>query len=109
MSLHDGALFHTGVLIIDLISALVIVGYVIGALAKLLRGASVGQARLLVAEGAVLGLSFKVAASLLKTLEIHSWNQIGMFAAIFCLRTVLKQLFTWEARHLQQTGSADSH
>jgi uncharacterized membrane protein len=92
--------FHTGVLLIDLFSALLVAAYAVAALNALLRGGGISRARLLVAEGAVLGLSVKVAAALLKTLEIRSWDQILMFAAIFALRTVLKQLFVWEKAHV---------
>jgi uncharacterized membrane protein len=112
MASDEQAWFHTGVLLIDLFSALLIVAYVVAALAALVRSGAllharglardrgIAQARLLVAEGAVLGLSLKVAAALLKTLEIHTWDQILMFAAIFALRTVLKQLFLWEKEHV---------
>jgi uncharacterized membrane protein len=97
----EAELFHTGVLLIDLIASVVIAGYVVAAMLKLSRGGGVERARLLVAEGAVLGLSFKVAAALLKTLELHTWEQILMFAAIFALRTTLKQVFLWEQREVR--------
>ncbi|MBN9120255.1 MAG: DUF1622 domain-containing protein [Planctomycetes bacterium] len=88
--------FHGGVVLIDLVGGLLIVGYVAAAVLALVCTGSVGQARLLVAEGAVLGLSFKTAGTLLKTVEIHTWEQIGMFGAVLALRIVLKQLFVWE-------------
>lgn len=97
----DAGFFHTGVLLIDLVAAVVIAGYVAAALVKLARGGGVEEARLIVAEGAVLGLSFKVAATLLKTLELHTWDQILMFAAILAMRTILKQLFLWEKQQLR--------
>jgi len=97
----EAGFFHTGVLLIDLVAAMVVAGYVAVAMVKLARGGGVDEARLIVAEGAVLALSFKVAASLLKTLGIHTWNQILMFAAIFAMRTVLKQLFLWERQQVQ--------
>lgn len=87
---------HAGVVLIDLVGGLMVVGYVIAALLALMRAGEVGQARLLVAEGAVLGLSFKTAGTLLKTLEIHTWEQILMFGAVLTLRVALKQLFEWE-------------
>lgn len=101
----DLSFFHSGVLLIDLVAALVIVGYVIAAVVKLLYGSPVAQARLIVAEGAILGLSFKVAASLLKTLELHTWEQILMFGTIFALRTILKQVFVWEKQQVQPHAS----
>lgn len=58
-------------------------------------------ARLLIAEGVLTALNFKVAATLLKTLELHTWPQIGMFAAIFALRTLLKRFFIWERDRLE--------
>jgi uncharacterized membrane protein len=99
----EAGFFHTGVLLIDLVAAMVVAGYVAVAMVKLARGGGVDEARLIVAEGAVLGLSFKVAATLLKTLELHTWNQILMFAAILAMRTILKQLFLWE----RQQGSKE--
>lgn len=62
-------------------------------------------ARLIIAEGAVNGLSFKLGAALLKTLYLHSWSQIGMLVVIVSLRMVLKQLFTWEQRKVQRSFS----
>lgn len=49
------------------------------------------KARLLVADGIVAGLGFKTAATLLKTIELRSWDAILMFVAVFALRTVVKQ------------------
>lgn len=93
--------FHGGVVLIDLIGGLLVVGYVLAAVVALLRTGAVAHARLLVAEGAVLGLSFKTAGTLLKTLEIHTWEQIATFGAILALRVVLKQLFVWEKGRVQ--------
>lgn len=101
MSLPERLQFHVGVLIIDLVGAVVIVGYVLVALIALVRGRSVADARLLVAEGAVFGLSFKLAGPLLMTLELHTWEQILMFGTVLILRTILKSLFTWEKQRLR--------
>jgi uncharacterized membrane protein len=54
------------------------------------------RARILVAEGAVNGLSFKLGAALLKTLYLHTWTQIGMLFTIVALRTLMKMLFIWQ-------------
>jgi uncharacterized membrane protein len=97
--------FHAGVVLIDLIGGLLVVGYVLGAGVALVRTGAVDRARLLVAEGAVLGLSFKTAGTLLKALEIHTWGQIGMFGAVLTLRVVLKRLFEWEKGRV---GRADT-
>ncbi len=86
---------------IEFIGALLISGYVLAALVTLLRTKNILAARLLVADGAIAGLGFKLAGTLLKTIELHTWQQILMFAAIFALRTVLKRLFIWERARLQ--------
>jgi hypothetical protein len=82
--------------LIEMLGALVITRYVLQALLVLLRSSDVIEARLLIAEGAIVGLSLKLAGTLLKTILLHSWTQIGMFVAILALRTLLKQLFSWE-------------
>ena len=64
------------------------------------------DARVLVAEGAVFGLSFKLAGTLLKTLELHNWEQILLFDTVLVLRTALKRLFTWEKQRLQARRTA---
>lgn len=86
---------------IEMIGALIITGYAIAAIVALLRRRSISEARLLVAQGSLMGLSFKLAATLLKTIIIHSWGQILAFAAIFALRTVLKWVFTREQVQLE--------
>lgn len=88
--------------IIEFIGGLIIVGYIIASFVTLIRGGSITQARLLAADGAITGLSFKLAGTLLKTIELHTWQQILMFVAIFALRYVLKRLFTWERTQLQR-------
>jgi uncharacterized membrane protein len=89
------------VVIIEFIGALLIVAYVVAAIISLLRHGNIAQARLLVAEGVITGLSFKLAGTLLKTIELRTWQQILMFVAIFVLRTVLKRLFSWERSRVQ--------
>jgi len=91
---------------IELVGGLIIVGYVVVALWAVARRAP-ERARLLVAEGVIAGLSFKLAGTLLKTILIHSWEQLAMFVAIFVLRFVLKRFFEWElarARRSERTG-----
>lgn len=52
---------------------------------------SIVGARLIVADGIVAGLGFKTAATLLKTIELRSWDAILMFVAVFALRSFIKQ------------------
>jgi len=103
MFLSDVFNFSLWIVVIEFIGALLIVGYVLAALISLLRGRSIAEARLLVADGAIMGLSFKLAGTLLKTIVLHTWQQILLFLAIFALRTVLKRIFTWERGRLQHT------
>ena len=86
--------------IIEFIGALFIIGYLLAALLLLLQRRDIRQARLLVTDGIIYALSFKVAGSLLKTIELHTWQQIWVFVTILALRTVLKQVFLWERTEL---------
>ncbi len=88
--------FQMLALLPEAIGSLVIVAYVVRATVELVRGRGIDNSRLMVAEGVLLGLSFKVASSLLKTAVLHSWTQIGLFAFVLALRTILKRLFAWE-------------
>jgi uncharacterized membrane protein len=59
------------------------------------------QARLLIADGAIAALGFKTAATLLKSLELQTWNAILAFATILALRTLVKRVLVWEERRLR--------
>lgn len=65
--------------------------------------------RLLVIQGSLWGLSLKTAASLLKTIEIRSWEQIAAFTAILALRTLVKRVMTWEESRLQDARAMRAH
>ncbi len=88
--------------IIEFAGGLLIVVYIIVAMIDLIRNKDVIRARLIVADGVITGLSFKLAGTLLKTIVIHTWQQILMFVAIFALRTILGRLFAWERDRLQR-------
>ncbi len=88
--------------VIEVVGALIIAGYAAAALVALLRREGIDRARLLIADGVIMGLSFKLAATLLKTILLQSWSDILMFAAILAIRTVLKQLFAWEKAELER-------
>ncbi len=92
--------------IIEFLGALLIVFSLFRASLVLLVQRNVVLARLLVADGAISGLSFKLAGTLLRTIELQTEQQILMFVAIFVLRTVLKRVFTWERTRLQQRQHA---
>jgi hypothetical protein len=79
-------------------SALVIVAYCTAAFVAAVRLGTTAKARIILTQGAILGMSIKTIAACLKTIELQTWNQIGIFAAIFLLRTTLKKVFVWESK-----------
>ena len=89
-------------LALQLASALVITAFVAVALVSLGLGHGVIRARLLVAEGVISGLGVMTAATLLRTIGLHTWQQILMFTLILFLRILLKRLFVWEKGRLSQ-------
>ncbi|MOA70375.1 hypothetical protein D3C78_1992050 [compost metagenome] len=52
--------------------------------------------------GAISGLTFKLAATLLHTLVVTSWSQVGMLAFVVGLKTVLKWTFVRERGRLPE-------
>lgn len=85
-------------------SLLVVTGCVHGFVVLIMgRGSpeSIVRARLLVASSIIAALGFKTAATLLKTIELRTWNAILMFAAIFALRTLIKRVLAWEEERLR--------
>lgn len=87
-------------LALQLVSAVVITGFVIGALVSLSFGHGVLRARLLVAEGVIGGLGVMTAATLLRTIGLRTWQQILMFTLTLCVRILLKKLFVWQKQRL---------
>ena len=55
---------------------------------------------MIVITGSLSALGYKSAATLLKAIELGSWHGIGMFAAIFTLRTAIKRTLVWEKSRL---------
>jgi len=92
-------------LALQLVSAVVITGFVSVALVSLSLGRSVIQARLLVAEGVIGGLGVMTAATLLRTIGLRTWHQILMFTLILLPRILLKKLFVWEKQRLFQNSA----
>lgn len=83
--------------VIEFFGSLLIAGYLLVAIAALIRAVSLDEARRLVARGAIAGLDFKMAATLLKTLSLAGWSGIGMFVSILALRVILKKTFVLDA------------
>lgn len=67
---------------------------------RVLRERQPEGARAMVAMGAIMGLNFKLAATLLKTLIVLSGSQVAMLALVLALRTVLKWTFARERGRL---------
>lgn len=94
----EASIVNVFCLAVDSISALVIVGYCVVAFVTGIYLRSPTQPHNLVAKGALLGMSIKLVGALLKTIQLQTWNQIGLFLAIFALRMILKQFFVMEDR-----------
>ena len=99
------AAIHLAAVLIEFGGGLFAVAGCVKGLATLVAGrgshAGIVRARLLVANGVIAALGFKTAGTLLKTIELQTWNAILAFAAILTLRTVVKQVLVWEVRRLR--------
>ena len=84
--------------LIELAAAFVISFHAAWALLALLRGQGTDRARLIIANGVLAGLAFSVAGTLLKTIALQTWPQLGTFLFVYALRTMLKRVFAWERR-----------
>ena len=97
-------------LLIEFGGGLLVVAGCARGLFRLVAGAGgregIVAARLAVADGIVAALGFKMAASLLKTIELRSWDAILMFLAVFALRTFVKRALVREEAQLRASGSA---
>ena len=79
---------------IEFLGALLIVVYAVRAVGIVLRERqAIDRAKWMVTQGAITGLDFKLAATLLKTMTLLDWHQIGMFAAMYAIRFMIKQAF----------------
>lgn len=85
--------------LIETAAGFVLAGYCTVAFCSVVRRRTTEKARGLVADGALTALSFIVCATLLKTLLLTSWQQIGLFACVLSLRTAMKKVFAAEAPH----------
>ena len=95
----DLDLIATAAALIEFGGAVIVAWAVLRALA-VLATSGIDQARLVVIAGSLSALGYKSAATLLKAIELGTWRGIGAFAAIFTLRTAIKQFLTWERARL---------
>jgi uncharacterized membrane protein len=93
---------------IELLAALVVAFHACQALVAILQRYDPDRPRLIVADGVLAALGFSVAGTLLKALALQSWQQIGMFAFVLALRTLLKQVFKREREQIATRTSASS-
>lgn len=95
------ALYPTAIAVVQFLAALVVSAYVAAAAITLVaRRGDINSARLVVADGVINGLTLMVAATLLKTLQAFTWNQMLLLAVILGIRTLLRALFTWERQQI---------
>ena len=85
---------------IELLAALVVAFHACRALVAIVRHYDADRSRLIMADGVLAALGFSVAGTLLKALALQSWQQIGMFAFVLALRTLLKQVFKREREQI---------
>ncbi len=100
--------FSSWIAPIEMLGAIVLMGYVLAALLALIPRGDIVTSRIAIADGAIASLSVKLAATLLKTILLQSWTQIGMFVVILALRTLLKRIFEWERQKLLTTHSHEN-
>ena len=67
-------------------------------LRRLVTG-SVGDIKFRLAAGLALSLEFKMAAEILKTVQIHDLGELTVLAVVIALRAVLSLLIHFEMRH----------
>ncbi len=94
-----------GSIVIEMIAAVIIAFHACWALAAMARHYEADRPRLIIADGVLTALGFSVAGTLLKALALQSWQQIGMFAFVLTLRTLLKQVFKRERDQIARRGS----
>jgi hypothetical protein len=89
----SGALYADLAAIIEFAGAIIVSFHALLAAPKLLQDKGIWAARQTMAQGAIAGLDFKLAATLLKILTLAQFQQLGIFAATVILRLVLKKSF----------------
>jgi Ca2+/Na+ antiporter len=83
------------------VGAVIITASVAAALISLIATRQIPKARLVLAEGIIMGLSVMVSGTLLRVIALDSWKEIQMFSVILALRILLKKVFVWEEARLR--------
>ena len=98
---------HLVSVLIEAAGSVLLLGYLVAALAALLRGRGPERAHLPLADDAVLSPGCKTGVSFPETLELGSWRRIGSFVAILALRTILRPAFAAEREMLLAAATQD--
>ncbi len=91
---------------IETAGALIVVIYCSAAFALVIWHRDRLRAQRLVGEGVLNALSLMLCATLLKTLFLNTWRQIGVFACVFLLRTLLRRVFLAKGAATQPGGES---
>ena len=87
--------------LLELVGIFVVIHGALGAFWQYLRGVFTRRAsdfKLELAEGLVAGLEFKMAAEILKTVLIHTLEELVILGAVILLRALLSLMIHWEMR-----------
>lgn len=87
------SILSSSILSIEIVSSVIIFGYCAAGFAFFISGKDGFTIKTLVANGTLLGMNLKLVGALLKTIELQTWNQLGLFVVIFALRTIIKKVF----------------
>lgn len=66
------------------------------------------QARIRLAEGTALALSFKLGAEVLRTVTVREWSELVMLGAVIALRAALSFLIRWELKNERKNLAAEA-
>jgi uncharacterized membrane protein len=83
-------IFSELILAVEIVTLLIIALGALRAAWVTLRYRHPHEARRVLAQSVLSALGFLVVATVLKTIELRDWRGIGMFAAVFGIRTLVK-------------------
>ena len=85
------------VVIIEMVGAIILCAYLLQSLFQSLRHwHELEYAQVIAANGVVIALDYKLAATVLKTLALNGWQQIAAFVAILSIRIIVKRQMAWQ-------------
>ncbi|HSF19821.1 MAG TPA: DUF1622 domain-containing protein [Vicinamibacteria bacterium] len=97
-----------GALVLQVVAGQLLVAYLIVAIVGLALKRDLDHARRVVCEGILAALGFMVPATVLRTLVVRNWEEIGALAALLGLRIVLKKFFVWDRSQLISANPVSS-